>query len=96
MLLGKVANPMSGKIEKNMEAAKATIDTLEMLKAKTKGNLSKEEEELVNGAVQQLQVNFVSESEKPDAEQKEDHHCDDQECKCDDHKCGDKDHKCDK
>lgn len=65
MLLGKIANPMTGKIEKNLEAAKSTIDTLIMLKEKTKGNLKKEEEELINGALQQLQINFISEKEKP-------------------------------
>lgn len=67
MLLGKVANPMTGTIEKNLEAAKATIDTLIMLKEKTKGNLTKIEEELLNGALQQLQVNYVEEAKKPDA-----------------------------
>ncbi|MBU4501240.1 MAG: DUF1844 domain-containing protein, partial [Nanoarchaeota archaeon] len=40
MLLGKVANPITGKMEKNLEGAKVTIDTIMMLKEKTKGNLS--------------------------------------------------------
>ena len=64
MLLGKIANPISGKQERNLEAAKATIDALMMLKAKTKGNLGMSEEALLNGAIQQLQLNYVEELEK--------------------------------
>lgn len=65
MLMGKIANPVSGKLEKNLEAAKATIDTLLMLKEKTKGNLSKAEQGLLESAIQQLQVNYVEEVNKP-------------------------------
>ena len=62
MLLGKIQNPLSGKIEKNLEAAKATIDTLVMLREKTKGNLSKTEIGLLDSAIQQLQLNYVEEA----------------------------------
>ena len=36
--LGKIASPMSGEMERNLEAAKHTIDLLDCLAAKTKGN----------------------------------------------------------
>ena len=65
--LGKIANPLNGKIEKNLEAAKATIDLLVMLQAKTKGNLSKEEEDLLSGAVADLQLNYVDEAKQTGA-----------------------------
>lgn len=65
IMLGKVMNPMTQKIEKNMDAAKAAIDTLMMLQAKTKGNLSKTEDEFLKGMLQQLEINFVDESNKP-------------------------------
>ncbi|MFH1849036.1 MAG: DUF1844 domain-containing protein [archaeon] len=65
MLLGKVANPMTGKTECSLEAAKATIDTLLMLKEKTRGNLSKDEEDLLSNAIQQLEINYVEETKKP-------------------------------
>ena len=69
MMLGKTMNPMTGKIDKNLEAAKSAIDTLVMLKAKTKGNLSKTEDDFLSNTLQQLQINFVEESkaekEKP-------------------------------
>jgi len=63
MLLGKVANPVTGKVEKNIEGAKATIDTLMMLKEKTKGNLSKVEEDYINNTISQLQLNYVEAKE---------------------------------
>ncbi|MFH0978511.1 MAG: DUF1844 domain-containing protein [Candidatus Woesearchaeota archaeon] len=64
MLLGKIANPITGKQEKNLAAAKQTIDVLVMLQKKTRGNLSRAEESLLSGAITQLQVNYVEELEK--------------------------------
>ena len=61
MLMGKVANPVTGKVEKNLEAAKATIDTLIMLQEKTKSNLTKVEEDYLNNTISQLQLNYVEE-----------------------------------
>ncbi len=77
MMLGKTINPISGTIEKNLEVAKSIIDTLQMLKAKTKGNLSKTEDAFLSNTIQQLQINFVeemnnSEKERPKEEQKQD------------------------
>ncbi len=61
--LGKFADPLSGKVEKNLEAAKATIDLIEMLKQKTKGNLSSEEERMMSTTLMNLQLNYVEENE---------------------------------
>jgi len=72
MLMGKVMNPLSGKIEKNLPQAKATIDTLQMLKSKTKGNLSEEEEEILTNSLQQLQLNYIQEAQAPAEEIKSD------------------------
>jgi len=71
VMLGKIANPVTGKVEKNLEAAKATIDTLMMLKEKTKGNLTKVEEDYLNNTVNQLQLNYVEEKEKAGKEEEE-------------------------
>ncbi|MBU0951947.1 MAG: DUF1844 domain-containing protein [Elusimicrobia bacterium] len=59
--LGKIENPITGKIEKNMENAKMSIDILEMLKEKTKGNLSAEEEKLLDNTLADLKLNYVEE-----------------------------------
>jgi hypothetical protein len=57
--LGMIPNPATGKQEKNLELAKQTIDILDMLKDKTKGNLSKDEERLLEGLLYDLKMKYV-------------------------------------
>ena len=59
MLMGKVVHPESGKVVQDVDAARLFIDQLEMLEAKTKGNLSKEEEHLLKQTLMSLRLNFV-------------------------------------
>src|SRR3954466_15980221 len=59
MMLGKVAHPETGKNIQDLEAAKLFIDQLEMLEAKTKGNLSKEEQNLLKQSLMSLRLAFV-------------------------------------
>ena len=59
MMLGKVAHPETGKTMQDLDGAKLFIDQLEMLEAKTKGNLSKEEENLLKQALMSLRMAFV-------------------------------------
>ncbi len=68
--LGKIMNPITGKTERNLEAAKATIDLISMLKEKTKGNLSDQESRAIADALSNLQLNYVDEL-KRDEEKKE-------------------------
>jgi hypothetical protein len=67
--LGKVINPMTGKIERNLEAAKEIIDMLRMLREKTRGNLSNFEERTLNALLSSVQLNYLdelkAEAEKP-------------------------------
>ena len=67
--LGKVVNPLTGNIERNLDAAQDTIDFLRMLREKTKGNLSVHEERTLNSLLGTLQLNSVdelkAEAEKP-------------------------------
>ena len=70
MQLGKIMNPMTQKIEKDLNAAQATIDMLCMLRDKTKGNLSKSEEDILTNSISTLQMNYVDEAgKKEDSEQ---------------------------
>jgi hypothetical protein len=62
--LGKVKNPVSDTLDKNLEYAKLSIDTLDMLIRKTKGNLSEYEEKLLTETVNQLKLIYVEESAK--------------------------------
>lgn len=63
--LGKIANPLTGKIERNLEQAKYSIDMLIMLREKTKGNLTSDEERALGEAIANLQMNYVDELKKP-------------------------------
>ena len=57
--MGLVENPLTGKTEKDMKLAKHTIDMLDMLKKKTKGNLRKEEEKLLEELLYDLRMKYV-------------------------------------
>lgn len=59
IFLGEIPSPITERIEKNIDQAKFLIDTLAMLKDKTKGNLSKQEDELLNASVYELQMKYV-------------------------------------
>ena len=64
--LGKTLNPVTHKIEKNLPAAQSTIDMLDMLEAKTKGNLSENEAKLLKSILSELKLNYVETlNEKP-------------------------------
>lgn len=59
IFLGEIPNPMTNQPEKNLPQAKFLIDTLTMLKEKTKGNLNRQEETLLNSSVYELQLKYV-------------------------------------
>lgn len=63
--LGKVKNPATDKIERNLEQAQAMIDMFDMLKAKTKGNLTGDEDKFLSNLAQELKLNYVDEASKP-------------------------------
>lgn len=60
-LLGKIANPMTGKVERDLAQAKITIDMIEMLEKKTSGNLSSDEDNMTKRVLYQLRMNYVDE-----------------------------------
>ena len=63
--LGKLVNPMTGKAEKNLPAARLFIDTLEMIERKTQGNLNKDESKVLQATLTDLRLMFVEESKSP-------------------------------
>jgi hypothetical protein len=65
--LGKLANPMTGKAEKNLPAARLFIDTLEMLENKTRGNLTPDETKILQATLTDLRIMFVEESKQPES-----------------------------
>ena len=62
--LGDIADPETGKTETNLPAVQQTIDMLIMLKEKTQGNLSEEEEKLLEQLIYELQMKFVAKNKK--------------------------------
>ncbi|MCE1164106.1 MAG: DUF1844 domain-containing protein [Bacteroidetes bacterium] len=64
MNLGKLKNPMTEKIEKNVEASQVSIDMLEMLLDKTENNLSDDEKKLLEHVISDLKLNYVEELNK--------------------------------
>ena len=64
--MGKVRNPMTNAVERELPAAQGMIDMLEMLRVRTQGNLSPDEEKMLDQILQELRLNFVDEVNKPD------------------------------
>jgi|TARA_B110000116_G_C16722658_1_gene529863 hypothetical protein len=62
--LGKIADP-TGKISRNLEYVSETIDLMEMLKDKTKGNISMDIEKVLNEMLSELRLNYIEEKANP-------------------------------
>ncbi len=64
--LGKIMSPITGKIERNLEQARVSIDMLAMIADKTKGNLNKEEDRFLKTILHELRLNYMDEAGKPE------------------------------
>ncbi len=60
--LGEVDNPFSKTKEQNVDQAKFTIDTLQIIKDKTNGNLADDEKKLLDTALYDLRMRYVEKS----------------------------------
>jgi hypothetical protein len=65
--LGKLVNPATGKTEVKLEYAQEAIDTLDMLEAKTRGNLDAAEAKMLKETLAYLKINYVETSQTPAA-----------------------------
>jgi hypothetical protein len=61
---GDIPDPISGTKARNLPMAKQTIDILGILKEKTQGNLSNDEEQLMDNLLHDLRIKYVEESKK--------------------------------
>ena len=57
--LGKVKNPLTDKMELDLDAARQSIDLLGMLADKTAGNLTADEDKLLKAVLRDLRLNYV-------------------------------------
>lgn len=62
IFLGQIPNPATQKTEEDLPQAKFIIDTLGMLKEKTKGNLDKGEADLLENLLYELRSVYLSKS----------------------------------
>jgi hypothetical protein len=62
--MGKIKNPLTDKIERSLDQARYSIDMLDMLRSRTKGNLSEDESKFLNQVIGELQLNYVDEQRK--------------------------------
>ena len=59
--LGLIEDPATGTKTKNLALAKQTIDILGMLEEKTRGNLTKDEENMLKNILYDLRIIYVKE-----------------------------------
>jgi hypothetical protein len=69
--MGKLENPITKKVERDLDQAKFSIDMLEMIQQKTKNNLSENEKKFLDHILFELRMNYVDEVNK-DKEKKDD------------------------
>ncbi len=67
--LGAMEHPVTNKIEKNVIHAGYVIDTLDMLKEKTTGNLGEDESAGLEEAIHQLRMLYLAESSKKEVKE---------------------------
>lgn len=59
--MGKVPNPFTNEIERDLGQARLSIDMLEMLEERTAGNLTGEETRFLKHVLTELRLNYVAE-----------------------------------
>ncbi|HCI91399.1 MAG TPA: DUF1844 domain-containing protein [Verrucomicrobiales bacterium] len=60
LFLGQLPNPATGETSVNLKAAATVLDSLEMLAAKTKGNLTADESSLLEKALLNIRALYAN------------------------------------
>lgn len=69
--LGEISDPATGEKQLDLVLVEHTIDTLQMLEEKTKGNLSVEEQEILKNVLYDLKMRYVARSSEQKADDPE-------------------------
>ena len=69
--MGKLTNPITGKVERDLHQAKITVDMLGMIQKKTEGNLDENEKRILDTVMMELQMNYIDETARADREEEE-------------------------
>src|SRR5882724_13466189 len=59
LCLGQISDPRVGQAQVNIPLAKMFIDQLSVIRAKTAGNLSADEQRVLDSALEQMELAFV-------------------------------------
>ena len=59
--MGKIMNPFTNEVERDLPQARLSIDMLEMLQERTSGNLTGEESRFLTHVLTELRLNYVAE-----------------------------------
>jgi hypothetical protein len=65
MAMRQLPHPVTGKLHAQRNQAKYLIDTIEVLRDKTKGNLTPAEQQLIDSMLHQLRLVFVETASAP-------------------------------
>lgn len=65
IFLGEIAHPSSGRQEVDLEQARVQIDLLDILRIKCRGNLTSEEDALLDRVLYELRMRYVTRSSQP-------------------------------
>ncbi len=60
LYLGEIPHPSTGRRMRDVELAKHHVDTLGMLEQKTKNNLTEDEQKLLDSALYEMRMHYVS------------------------------------
>jgi len=63
----ELKNPVSDAVERDLGQARISIDILDVLHRRMKGNLSDQEEKMLSNVLRELRLNYVDEASKPQA-----------------------------
>lgn len=69
--LGKLQDPLSGEVQRDLAQARGTIDILEMLKVKCRTDTPASLLRVIDGAVMDLQLNYMDELKKDKAAERD-------------------------
>lgn len=63
--MGKLPNPVTGKIERDLSQARISIEMIEMLQRRAQTDRSSRESEYLDKVLFELRMNYVDESKRP-------------------------------
>ena len=69
--MGKLQNPITQKVERNLDQARSSIDMLEMLQDKTKNGLNENEKKFLEHTLYELRMNYLDEVKKDQGKKEE-------------------------